>query len=145
MNDVLQYLASSGAEEEAEKQLGLQSNPTIAQDLQIRSIRETLAEKQKARHDEFLQKLVQQANLVGRLFCCGVGDDVLKHRLLLQVNVDVLAQEKQLAELEALEQQLRVRPQHVTYHICLPSAHAIVSAGRATGVRDGETSDRRRG
>lgn len=64
MNDVLQYLASSGAEEEAEKQFGLSGKSSISQDLQVRSIRETLAEKQKAKQDEFMQKLVRQANLV---------------------------------------------------------------------------------
>lgn len=71
-NDVLQYLASSGAEEEAAKHFGLSSKSTVNQDLQIRFIRETLAEKQKAKHDEFLHKLVQQANVVSHIYECWV-------------------------------------------------------------------------
>lgn len=64
IDDVLQYLAVSGAEEEAEKALHINIGGAANQDGQIRSIRQTIAEKQKAKQDEFLQKLMRQANLV---------------------------------------------------------------------------------
>ena len=64
MDDILQYLAVSGAEEEAEKVFHAELPAKPNQDQEIQSIRESLAQKKRARQDDFLQKLVRQANTV---------------------------------------------------------------------------------
>ena len=104
MDDVLQYLAVSGAEEEAEKVFDAKLHASTSQDQQIQSIRESLAQQKKTRQDEFLQKLVQQANTVRELRIHSAP----KIHNIWQINVDVLDQERQLAELEALERHIRV-------------------------------------